>query len=190
MGNVDLLDSHFGRFHIRMKSRKCYFRLFYHLVDTAVINSWILYRKVFTEKEVGGALLNQKKFSADLAQSLCQIGPTNVKRGRPRSLDVVEQKWIKYKGSSLPTKDIRNDPQDHWPLWKEKRTTCKFPSCKGYTYVVCEKCKVNLCFNKDKNCFKVFHQIWYKMLCICVVKIFFQIKLCLCSFICMYRIWN
>lgn len=155
MGNVDLLDSNIGRLRIKIKSRKWYLRLLYHFVDLTVINAWVLYRRVhLQEKE---KMLTQKKFRIELAQSLCKIGPKAQKRGRPRSTDVVEQKRINYRGSSLPTADVRRDPQDHWPEWKQKRTTCKFPGCRGYTFVACEKCKVNLCCNKDKNCFKQFH---------------------------------
>lgn len=42
MGGVDLMDSFLGRYRVRVKSRKWYLRLFYHLLDLAVINSWIL----------------------------------------------------------------------------------------------------------------------------------------------------
>lgn len=45
MGGVDLMDSYLGRYKIRTKSRKWYIRLFYHMIDMAVINSWVLYRK-------------------------------------------------------------------------------------------------------------------------------------------------
>lgn len=157
MGNVDLLDSNIGRFRIRMKSRKWYFRLFYHLVDLAVINSWILHRRVAEQKNE--TAMTQKKFRVDLLQSLLKIGPKPQKRGRPRSTDIVEEKRVKYKASTLPTQDIRKDPLHHWPVWRQKRTTCKFPDCRGYTYVACEKCTVNLCLNKDKNCFKAFHNL-------------------------------
>jgi len=39
MGGVDLLDSHIGRYKIKIKSRKWYIRLFYHLLDMTVVNS-------------------------------------------------------------------------------------------------------------------------------------------------------
>lgn len=40
MGGVDLLDSLLGRHKIKMRSRKWYMRLFYHLLDMTVVNSW------------------------------------------------------------------------------------------------------------------------------------------------------
>ncbi|CAK1578837.1 unnamed protein product [Parnassius mnemosyne] len=50
MGGVDLMDSFLGRNRIRMKSRKWYMRIFYHLLDLTVINSWVLYKKVEEKK--------------------------------------------------------------------------------------------------------------------------------------------
>lgn len=52
MGGVDLMDSHFGRHKIAIKSKKWYFRLFYHLVDMAVINAWLVQKKVLTIKNL------------------------------------------------------------------------------------------------------------------------------------------
>ncbi|KAJ8938650.1 hypothetical protein NQ314_011389 [Rhamnusium bicolor] len=41
MGGVDLLDSNLGRLKI-LQSKKWYFRIFDHLLDLTVVNSWIL----------------------------------------------------------------------------------------------------------------------------------------------------
>lgn len=158
MGNVDLLDSNIGRHHIKIRSKRWYLRIFFHLLDTMVINSWILYRRMLRQTGSTDTPMNQKKFRTELAQTLCQVGPEPRKRGRPSSLDPIESKRVRVKGSSLPPKDVRLDPVNHWPKWNEKRTTCKNPNCKGYTYVSCEKCKVNLCLNKANNCFTSFHK--------------------------------
>ncbi|XP_053964729.1 piggyBac transposable element-derived protein 3-like isoform X1 [Anastrepha ludens] len=46
MGGVDLMDSFLGRFHIPLRSKKWYLRIFFHLLDLTVINSWIIYKKM------------------------------------------------------------------------------------------------------------------------------------------------
>jgi len=46
MGNVDLLNSNIVRFYMEMGYRKRYFRMFFHLVVTPVINAWLLYQQV------------------------------------------------------------------------------------------------------------------------------------------------
>ncbi|KAF2899145.1 hypothetical protein ILUMI_07029 [Ignelater luminosus] len=45
MGGVDLLDDLIAYYRIRMRSKKYHLRLFFHFVDVAVINSWLLYRR-------------------------------------------------------------------------------------------------------------------------------------------------
>lgn len=157
MGNVDLLDSNVGRCHIKLKSRKWYIRLFYHLLDMTVINAWVLYRKLQECQDTQGKDLTQKEFRIELARALCCMGKNSLKRGRPSQSSFIEEARKKFKGSSIPVKDVRIDGTEHWPKYNEKRTTCKLPNCKGYTFISCEKCNVNLCFNKDKNCFRVFH---------------------------------
>ncbi|KAJ8957330.1 hypothetical protein NQ314_006580 [Rhamnusium bicolor] len=56
-----------------------------------------------------------------------------------------------------PVKQVRLDEFGHWPSWAEKQIRCKYPSCKGYTQTICEKCGVALCYSKKRNCFKEFH---------------------------------
>lgn len=50
MGGVDLMDSFLGRNHMTVRSKKWYLRIFFHLFDLAVINSWIVYRKNAQER--------------------------------------------------------------------------------------------------------------------------------------------
>ena len=160
MGGVDLLDSHLGRFCIRLKSKKWYFRIFYHLLDLAVINSRILYKEVLLKKAPNAKLLNQKHFRIEVAQCLCSMGKNGQKRGRPsREIQQqLEKRKKKCPRAVVPPKDLRQDLTDHWPHWNTKRNRCKFPGCSGFTYVSCLKCSVFLCFNKDKNCYTNFHQ--------------------------------
>lgn len=49
MGGVDLMDGLMGRYHIRVKTNNVMIRLFYHLVDMAASNAFILYRRINAE---------------------------------------------------------------------------------------------------------------------------------------------
>lgn len=53
----------------------------------------------------------------------------------------------------------RFDKIDHWPKidGKKSRSLCKHPNCSNLTFVVCTKCKVNLCFTTKRNCFLSYH---------------------------------
>lgn len=44
MGGVDTLDASLGRYKIKLRSKKWYIRIFYHLLDVTICNAWLLYR--------------------------------------------------------------------------------------------------------------------------------------------------
>jgi hypothetical protein len=56
-----------------------------------------------------------------------------------------------------PTKEIRTDRYDHWPMTHQKKTRCKRPGCKGFTFSKCGKCNVSLCCGKGLECFTQWH---------------------------------
>lgn len=159
MGGVDLMDSHLGRYRIRVKSKKWYMRLFYHLLDLAVINSWVLFKKNMTAKGTPKKLLpNLGEFRNELANALCNVGISNGnKRGRP-SNSCLEEQAKKHRGPAnpLPCKDVRLDGIAHWPIFS-KRLRCKFPQCKGTIQWACLKCNISLCLKGTNNCFTDFH---------------------------------
>lgn len=160
MGGVDFLDSLIGKNKIKMRTRKWYLRIFYHLIDMTIVNSWILYRKVSKANQQKHLTLVQ--FRMEVADCLCRAGMhQGSKRGRP-SATAMEQQIVakKKKGPTayIPPKDVRTDGIGHWPLYTSDRTRCKKPACKKLTYVKCSKCGLHLCFNKDSNCFYEFHQ--------------------------------
>lgn len=156
MGGVDLLDSHIGRHKIPMKSKKWYFRVFYHLLDLCIINGWIMFNNLVEEPN---QKLMQKEYRIEVAETLCMLGQQKETRGRPSDIQSkIDAKKRKYPKSIVPPKDVRLDHIDHFPQWNEKRTRCKLPGCNGYTFVSCSKCNSFLCFNKDKNCFVLYHK--------------------------------
>ncbi|KAF0708051.1 piggyBac transposable element-derived protein 2-like, partial [Aphis craccivora] len=93
MGGVDLLDSLIGRYKIRMRTKKWYMRIWYHLIDVTVVNAWLLYRRV--------EVLNDRKptmslfdFRLYVSYSLTKVGTTTPKRGRPPT-SVLKEMAIK-----------------------------------------------------------------------------------------------
>lgn len=157
MGGVDLMDSFLGRYRIKMKSRKWYIRLFYHLLDMAIINSWVLYKQSNEGKEL--KTLSLADFRTDLADSLCKYGPSGAhKRGRPSKLEtLLVTKKRRCPKHYVPSKVVRTDGRDHYEQRCNKKTRCKLPGCKGFSRIQCSKCKVALCHTKERNCFLTFH---------------------------------
>jgi len=81
MGGVDLLDSLMGLYRIHVRSKKYYLRIFFHVVDIAVVNSWLLYRRSIEQRNGQQAILPLAEFKAEIAESLCkQSKPVGRKR--------------------------------------------------------------------------------------------------------------
>lgn len=159
MGGVDLLDSLMGRNKISIKSRKWYMRLFYHLIDMILVNSWLLYKRAKIEQGEVGKILNQVEFRTQVAYHLCNLRSSQCKRGRPSSLEIdIAEKRKRGPVKHVPPKEVRTDQTSHWPIHQETKMRCKLPKCKGFTRIKCEKCGLELCLNKNNNCFKNFHK--------------------------------
>lgn len=98
-----------------------------------------------------------------LADNLINLGRcdmTKKSRGRPsNSATSTPYPFTKKKKASerKPYDEVRYDNVGHFPISGEK-LRCKKEGCSARTYVVCKKCKINLCFVvKSKNCFDEFH---------------------------------
>ncbi|KAL6118068.1 uncharacterized protein ACO6RY_15739 [Pungitius sinensis] len=80
-----------------------------------------------------------------------------------RSKSVADHSPLQKQRQPLPGRgkpqrlppDVRKDGLYHFPTW-ETRQRCKH--CVGhFAHVYCEKCRVHLCLNKDRNCFQAYH---------------------------------
>ncbi|KAF9805875.1 hypothetical protein SFRURICE_013851, partial [Spodoptera frugiperda] len=81
---------------------------------------------------------------------------TSGKRGRPsyELENAIEAKKLRGPIAIMPSRDVRLDQIDHMPVWTT-RQRCKVPECNGRSHVECQKCKVSLCLNDKRNCFKM-----------------------------------
>lgn len=92
-GGVDALDALIAYERIHIMSKKYYHRLFFHCVEMAIVNSWLLYRQdcesLCVPRKLQKDLL---AFRISIAQALCMQGKdlSQRKRGRP-SLDVESE---------------------------------------------------------------------------------------------------
>jgi hypothetical protein len=92
MGGCDLSDMLAALYRIDHKSRKWYMRIFHWVLNVAVINGWLLYRRHENQRLAGlrsCKTVNMQlcEFTASISESLVQAFkvPTAVitKRGRP-----------------------------------------------------------------------------------------------------------
>ncbi|KAL4126036.1 hypothetical protein QTP88_010268 [Uroleucon formosanum] len=121
MGGVDLMDSLIGRYRIIMRTKKWYIKLFYHLLDMTVVNSWLMYKKIT------GNIMPLAKFRENLSVTLMQSGIAKRGKGRP-SGSFETQESIKKKRTqtpSAPFDEIRRDCLEHWPNYEQQRRYAK-----------------------------------------------------------------
>ena len=160
MGGVDLLDSLLSLYRIHIRSKKWYHKLFFHFLDVTVVQSWLMHCRSITGNE---RKLKLREFKIIFANSLMRAGKsTSPKRGRPSLSDVEKQLQAKKRqgpAALVPTKAIRLDGLDHWPVFMEngKKERCKNPGCEAITRIKCSKGSVNLCLTAKSNCFHFFH---------------------------------
>lgn len=166
MGGVDLMDGLMGRYHIRAKTRDPMTRLFYHFIDMAATNSYVLYHRILAEQRNDSNNVNEEKplelpaFREEIAAGLVAY---QVKRvGRPPTMpqDHSSEASSVGKRAQHPVDDIRFDGYDHLPKWLDKeggKKKCKL--CKtSQTQCTCDKCNIHLCCSNAKNCFSAYHR--------------------------------
>lgn len=163
MGGVDLFDQLISYYRIFVKSRKWTLRMIFHAVDFAIAQSWLEYRRDAGRLGVPkNKQLDLLHFRIRLADGLimCQKKLQVKKRGRPSTEGVPSDMHVvqRKKGELRPAHEIQFDAIDHFPLHDDGAPSrCKYPQCKGRSRIQCQKCKVHLCLQKDRNCFLQFH---------------------------------
>ncbi|GBM74764.1 Chimeric ERCC6-PGBD3 protein [Araneus ventricosus] len=164
MGGVDLLDQLIAFYRTNIRSKKWTLRMIFHAVDLAIVNSWIEYKndmKVLSTPSKN--ILDLMNFRLKVADGLVNVGKQrgNLKRGRPSLAPPLPKKICRKPFTEItPSKDLRTDQIDHMPDHDNAKyeTRCKNKNCSFKTNIVCLKCKVHLCLNRDRNCFRNVHE--------------------------------
>ena len=155
------MDSLMGLYRIHIHSKKYYHRIFFHLVDMAIVNAWLLYRRAQAQVGLGQTtkLLPLSDFKAEVAEGLCKVRKLKGRKrsaGRPEACP-LRAKVQRVRGQPIPVADVRFDEVGHWPQVIKDRMHCRVEACRGQSRTKCLKCGVHLCLSAKKNCFVTYH---------------------------------
>ena len=141
------------------KARRWYVPIIGYMIDLAVVNSWLVYRRHAESLKQTGHLdsetvvLRSKQFRVEISKSLQgQDAAPSSAGGRKNRIKTVIQKPRGFR----PDSTLRFDSKDHFPDYVEANGRCKFcPN--GSTRMKCVKCDIYLCLVPKRNCFRHFH---------------------------------
>lgn len=140
MGGVDLSDQLIQYYTTQHKTLKWYRKLFYHFLDIAATNSYILYKHLGQDRR-----LTHKDFMEELVAELCGVKdetPVKATSGLHFAVPGVEVAEKRMKATA-------------------GRKYCAYCTLQGErrskTPWKCQDCNVYLCIQPDRNCFKNWH---------------------------------
>ncbi|XP_033977920.1 piggyBac transposable element-derived protein 4-like [Trematomus bernacchii] len=147
MGGVDVSDALIGYYSVHHKTMKWYKTFFYHFMDIAVVNSFLLYKELSKMKNDPARTKphTQKSFREKLAAEMLEFA------GVPAA-----------EAAAAPSPP----PLTCMPVYYGEDATALRKYCKNCsnagnktvkTPVYCRKCMVPLCFTSRKNCFMEWH---------------------------------
>ncbi|XP_059354143.1 uncharacterized protein LOC132092088 [Carassius carassius] len=180
-GGVDLSDSLTDYYDVLHKSTKWYETFFFHFLDIAVVNSFILHQKL--AKAQNKVPLIQKLFREILVSELARVGrgknpllsaakdpstsntPVSIRRSArlssaPKETNAYSASDTESSPPPSPAQMERCYPEYFGSDATYGRQVCVMCKLQGYKFktpIYCSHCKVALCFRSSRNCFKKWH---------------------------------
>lgn len=162
MNFVDKFDQLKSCYSIDRKSHKWWHRIFFHFLDCAVVNAFIIYRVLQADGYHELEKISSKDFRRRVY--LDMLAPALVSKYRGRSSVHSSRSaspspaFIKHHKPSVST-EVRLQQSKHKPIRGTSRrcANCSTKRKPVRTIYICETCKVPLCIRKGKNCFNDFH---------------------------------
>lgn len=164
MGGVDFLDRMIAYYRTSARTKKWTVRAMLHFIDFSLAAGWIERKRAEESEGVPKKdRFDLLDFKIDVAHSLLNwTPPSNI---TPPSLEPTDESGTsnkKRKTTPLPHASLRTTGALHLPEipQESKLSRCRFPGCSNQKCrFMCVTCKVFLCLNNNRNCFKAFHEL-------------------------------
>ncbi|KAK2574752.1 hypothetical protein KPH14_013001 [Odynerus spinipes] len=143
MGSVDHVDMVLSTLHSHRKCLKWYKKLFFHLLDLSLYNSYILHQSVTGKKQ------KYNEFQLKVIKQILQKYPQNRKStgGGRRNIENLPYRLTER---HFPSKTLNAEGN----VSRRKCVVCKKQNQRKDTPYQCKKCNVGLCVD---NCFEIYH---------------------------------
>ncbi|XP_036453719.1 piggyBac transposable element-derived protein 4 [Colossoma macropomum] len=140
MGGVDFSDALVGCYNVLHKTKKWYKTVFYHFIDIAVVNSFIMHKELTKANSRETVMHKQfrETLATDLTKMLTRLAPPQP----PLAGDECYPDFF--------SEDSR--------VGRRACELCKQDGKKVKTSAFCMKCRVALCLMPKRNCFLQWHQ--------------------------------
>lgn len=164
MGGVDLADRQLAVCPTRSRTKKWTVRFFSHMLDLAINNCWIQYKKNEQEKGTPAKKILQLRFyKMAIAEELIELNTAPFENSDSNDEYAADDGiYRKRRGRSafvqIPSKIRRMQGSTHMPDFTEKQMRCRLPGCEMKSTAKCLSCDVHLCLTAKRNCFKLFHE--------------------------------
>ena len=152
MGAVDLSDAFIKYYSVHHKTMKWYKTFFFHFVDIAAVNSWLLHKELCAHRRT--AHVTHKQFMESLIREMVELS----ERGREATApvpgvarpDVCVPLYLHEKKSS----DVKDATahRGYCALCAQKHNK------RQKTPMYCGRCDVALCLVPTRNCFADWHR--------------------------------
>lgn len=146
MGGVDMVDRMVAHYPHNLKNKRFYLRIFYHFMNVALVNSWILYKQKTNQK------ISFLEFKSEVANSLIKENKKTLRR-----TSTTPEPPVKKRARYGCEDSVRCDgKKGHWPLLTDAKNAlrCRSNACTRKTKYTCKKCTVPVC----PSCMESFHE--------------------------------
>ena len=160
MRGVDKGDQMIGLYNVGRRSKKWWRRLFSHVIECAILNSYILesYARPLEHALRGRSKRDYLKFRIELATQLIGGFSSHKRRGRRQSDESMQQERL-------------NLSLGHFPVQASKKLDCivcrtkreklhlSRAELRHESIIKCSHCNVHLCVHRDRPCFTKYHTL-------------------------------